>query len=329
MLPFPLPYTKYLDMLLGAAGYSLLYQPQLIVVHSTRCEWIIDIKRIFSRLNKKVVWYHHTSEDQNVDEAHLSHFQTIDAHIFVSEYSRRQFVERVAPFDSSVLKKSYVVRNGINTQSFQPDPQLREHVRDQYHIAKDTLVVLFIGKIIPRKGLERLLDAILLLPKNLATSVTLIAVGAADYYNNKKTDYSIKVEQKAQSVGLTVHFTGYVPHKEILKYYCAADLLVFPSIEEEGLPLTILEAQSTGLPVIVSNTGGVEEVVVPGETGFIYPRDADCQEISKYLEQLCTQTSLREHFSQRAKEHILNNFSRERMSSDFLKVISEVSGVQR
>jgi glycosyltransferase involved in cell wall biosynthesis len=324
ILPFPLPFTKYIDMFFGILRFSIFNRPKVLVIHSTRCEWIINLHKFFSFLNIKVVWYHHMSEDQETDNNHLRLFPGIDAHIFVSDHSRIKFIEKVKKFDQKVIDKSYVIKNGVNNNFFRYDPDLRHVTRNQYEISPDDVVVLFIGKLIPRKGFSVLLDAFSLLPEGVRNKTVLFAVGAADYYNNEITHYRTEVEQKAKNNEAKIIFTGYVPHKNILGYYCAADLLVFPSIEEEGMPLTILEAQSVGLPIIASDVGGIPEVIITGETGFVYSHDSKPEEISGYLEKLCESHDLRRQFSQRAVENISKNYLRERMAQDFEKVMSKI-----
>lgn len=323
-LPFTFPFTKYIDMFFGVLGYSIIFRPRVLIVHSTRCEWIIDLKKFFSHLKIKVAWYHHMSEDQETDDNHLILFPAIDAHIFVSDHSRNKFIAKVKTFDQKVIDKCYVIKNGVNHLFFKYNPDLRQVIRGQYNISADTVVVLFIGKLTPRKGFSTLLNAFNMLPEVVRSKTVLFAVGAADYYNEEKTNYIIEVEQKAKTNGEHVIFTGYIPHRDILGYYCAADLLVFPSVEEEGMPLTILEAQSVGLPIIASDVGGIPEVIIPGETGFVYPHDSKPEEISGYIEKLCGSPDLRRQFSQNAVENISKNFSRERMSQDFIKVIDKI-----
>lgn len=323
-LRYKIAYTRYLDMLFGLIGYSFVNHPLLLVVHSTRCEWLINIKKVLSNMSTKIVWYHHMSEDQENDVDHLRHYPSIDGHIFVSDHSKNKFIEKVCSFDGLISKKSYVIKNGINTDLFRFDQNIRNAARDKYKISADTVVILYIGKITPRKGFDRLLDALRSLPEELRGKITVLAVGAADYYNYEKTDYINKMEEISKGVGTKIIFTGYIPHQEIVNYFCCADILVFPSIEEEGMPLTILEAQSVGLPVIASDVGGIAEVILHEQTGFIYSHLSEAPILSHYIEVLCNNPSLQREFAQRARDHIKANFTRERMARDFSNVLGKV-----
>lgn len=324
MLVYPINLSIYRDTFIGLMGYSLIYRPRILIIHSTRCEWLLNIKKALNFLNTKIVWYHHTSEDQETDTDHLSKFRYIDAHIFVSSYSKEKFISKVIPFDNYATKKSFLVRNGIDIDLFQFNPGYKNEIRRKYQIPEKTQVILYIGKITPRKGLRNLLEALSYIPDSLSKTLTLLIVGSADYFNEEKTEYINDMEKMASKLNSRTIFTGYISHNEIIKYYCAADLLIFPSIGDEGMPLTILEAQAVGLPVIASEVGGINEIIQHGVNGYLYPQNSKPKEISTYIEELLKSPSVRRYFSKNAKIKILKNFSGESMVRDLKKVIDNL-----
>ena len=133
---------------------------------------------------------------------------------------------------------------------------------------EDKLVGLFLGGLKRRKNLFVLLD-IWREVMRARDDARLIVVGSGPLLE--------PLRRHAAKHGLerAVVFTGYVPEREKGDYYNLADVLLFPS-SMEGFGLTVAEAMSCGLPVVVSNCGSLPELVVDGEGGFIVePSDRD------------------------------------------------------
>ena len=323
-LAYEIKNTSYLDMLYTLFVYSILDRPQMLVVHTTRCEWVINIRKVFPKNTIKVVWYHHMSEDHVADDAHLKNFSLVDAHIFVSNHAREKFVAHVRRFDKLIEKKSYVIPNGINTEIFAFNAQTRRETRQTLGVSDGTTLILYAGRLIPRKGLHKLLDAYSLLPKDIRDKTVLYLAGAEDYYRSNQSDYIFDLKEKAKDIGARIIFGGYIPRKVITGLYCSADFFVLPSIEEEGMPVSIIEAQSVGLPVIASNMGGIPEIIINNETGFIYEHDAEPAKLAEYMKLLIEDPLLRSQFGQKAKNNTMMNFPRERMAKDFSRIVSKV-----
>ncbi len=148
-----------------------------------------------------------------------------------------------------------VIRNGIDISEFKP------HFETQ-----DTLRVLCVSRLIERKGIRFLIEAIGMLKKD---RVELILVGEGN------CEGELKELAKDLEVSDRVVFKGYVGHDRISDIYKESDLFVLPSLNE-GMSNALLEAMASGLPVIVTDTGGTTElldgngVLVPmGDSGAI------------------------------------------------------------
>jgi glycosyltransferase involved in cell wall biosynthesis len=120
--------------------------------------------------------------------------------------------------------------------------------------ANGTLNVLFVGRLVPYKGADMLLDGLAQLPAELRANVRVKIVGDGSERAN--------LEAQCASAGLTpqVEFVGWVKQDETRSYYEAADLFCFPSIREFGGAVA-LEAMACGLPCAVVNNGGIGEYV--------------------------------------------------------------------
>ena len=145
--------------------------------------------------------------------------------------------------------KIAVIPCGINLDLFKPiDRQIaRKRLGMNGH-----KVVLFVGRINPLKGLDRLIEAVGQLKIN--DDIKLVVVGG-DGVNEGETDN-------------VVDFVGQVAQKELPLYYSAADVCVIPSYYE-SFCLVALESLACGTPLVATNVGGISGVVKHGENGYI------------------------------------------------------------
>ena len=167
-----------------------------------------------------------------------------------------------------------LIHNGVNLSTFKPGDAILD---------SGPLRLLCVGRLIARKGQHHLIDVVKRLTDE-GIDVTLDLVGTGD----------AKAENQAQveTLGLKdrVRFLGYVPREEIARYYAAAHVFVLPSYNE-GMSVALLEAMASGLPVIVTPTGGTAELVDPGVNGFIFDW-ADVNSLTHHLRHLALDRSI-------------------------------------
>lgn len=176
--------------------------------------------------------------------------------------------------------------------------------------ATNAINLLFVGRLVPYKCADILLEAISRLEQSVKERLTLTVVG-----NGSEEQF---LQQRVDELGLNkiVHFVGWVSQEDILSYYAKADIFCFPSIREFG-GAVVLEAMACGLPCIVVNNGGIGEYVT-AETGFkIDPvsRDYLTQELANKIQLLVEDDHLRMQMSikatERAKEFIWSTKGRQ------------------
>ncbi len=156
-----------------------------------------------------------------------------------------------------------VIPNGVAVEEFEP----------VYH-ERDRLRVLCVSRLIARKGLGALVDAVAELAARGGLDVELTIVGEGELAG------SLRTRAERRGVADRVTFAGYVPHDEIHRYYEAADVFALPS-HNEGMSNTILEAMAAGLPIVTSDTGGTAELL--GDNGIVV-RAGDPTSIATALE---------------------------------------------
>jgi glycosyltransferase involved in cell wall biosynthesis len=152
------------------------------------------------------------------------------------------------------------VHNGINVSSFKPADA--KNVRTQYGIGGDPML-LFVGRMITQKGIPYLLDAMpLILKEHPRAKLMLIGRGSS----------LKKLKAKVASMGLekSVIFPGYMSEEMLKEALGTCDLFVLPSVWEV-LPIAVLEAMSSGKPVVCTDAGGDREMVRDNVNGFVVP----------------------------------------------------------
>lgn len=168
-----------------------------------------------------------------------------------------------------------IIYNGVETDVFtparRPSPELR---------------LLCVGRLIERKGQQHLLRAFALLRERRPSqglSLTLVGTG----------DNEAALRQLAAELGLAgcVDFRGFVPREGMPAVYGDADIFVLPS-QSEGMSIALLEAMASGLPVVVTATGGTDELVGEGQNGLVV-QWADVPGLARALGLLADQPQLR------------------------------------
>ncbi len=187
-----------------------------------------------------------------------------DALIAVSKYTVNELTELYGIDE----KKIHVIYNGVDIQRFKPRPD-RAELRREFGLEEDKKIVLFVGRLYHRKGLEILLRSIPPLLQEFS-DVKFVISGTGF----KEKEESLRNLAKELDIEDHVTFLGYVPDEKLPSLYSASDIFVLPAIYE-NFPFAILEAQATGLPVISTKVGGIPEFLVDNENGFVIdPRDS-------------------------------------------------------
>ncbi|SDO99744.1 glycosyltransferase [Desulforhopalus singaporensis] len=161
-------------------------------------------------------------------------------------------------------KKLDIIPMGVDSQVFTSERKDLSLLK-RYNI--NGPVLLFVGRLTEKKGVKHLIDA---MPDVLKyePDARLLIVGSGELEN--------KLRRQTESIGLKdkIHFVGAVSNGEIAKYYATADIFIGPSIKDkngdtEGFGLTFVEAAMSGCLVIASDIGGVGDIVIDNETGFL------------------------------------------------------------
>lgn len=155
-----------------------------------------------------------------------------------------------------------VVPNGADMERCRPWP--RDEMRDEFGLPREERIVTYVGKLVPRKGVDILIEAMGLLAARPGGAPLLAAAGAGEMRP--------ALERRAAELGLAdrVRFVGKVDHDRVGRWMAAGDVFVLPS-HSEGLPTVVCEAMNCGVPVVATAVDGTPEIVRDGRTGLLVP----------------------------------------------------------
>jgi glycosyltransferase involved in cell wall biosynthesis len=165
--------------------------------------------------------------------------------------------EKIIKIQNDLMDKIMVTPNAVDVLKYKPDNET--NFIEDMKLDKDKPLILFVGNLVPQKGLKYLLEA----KKILKTDSQLVIVGDGSLMMDLKE----MVENKDIK---DVIFTG--ARRDVDKIMPVGDVFVLPSISE-GLPITLLEAFATGLPVVATNVGGIPGLVTSDVGLLVEPCD--------------------------------------------------------
>jgi glycosyltransferase involved in cell wall biosynthesis len=175
-----------------------------------------------------------------------------------------QHYRRLSCSDEKLIFSPYCV----DVSPFEVDEQararLRSTMREDLGISSEQVVLLFSGKLSPRKGPELILQAVKRLPSDVGGSIVVVFLGSGQLVEDLRR---LALEQPQ----VKVIFPGFQNQTRLSRYYHAADLLILPSREDETWGLVINEALHHGLPCVVSDAVGcAPDLIESGVTGYTF-----------------------------------------------------------
>ncbi len=188
-----------------------------------------------------------------------------------------------------------VIPNGIDPLDLQPVDDLAT-LRANFAKPDERLVIL-VGRLVYEKGFQLALEALVPIVRDLQ-DVRFLVAGSGTH--------EAELRAQATELGLDDHgtFLGWIGDDVLHSLYRIADLCVIPSLYEP-FGLVALEAMASGCPCIVADTGGLREVVPPGERVGLRFNGGDAEHLGVMIERLLTDAPLRDRLVTEASEHVL------------------------
>jgi glycosyltransferase involved in cell wall biosynthesis len=237
-----------------------------------------------------------------------------DKLVAVSDEVRDELIAlRVAPPD-----RFEVIPLGFDLSRFVPDPRaraaIRKATRAELNIAQDAIVVILVARLVPIKRVDRFLHAARALSRN-TDGVRFLIVGDGELGDE------LRASAAARALGDTVIWTGFRHDIDALLF--ASEIAVLCS-DNEGTPVSLIEASAAGLPVVSTRVGGAATVVKDGQTGFLVER-GDGDELARAVRRLVEDPDLRATMGRAGQAHARNAFTLERLNDDLAALYRELT----
>jgi glycosyltransferase involved in cell wall biosynthesis len=222
--------------------------------------------------------------------------RTSDQVVAISSYTARE-VNRVADVPVKVIPYTVGLADA-------------EQVTSQPRIHRDgAFKILFVGRLVERKGVAGLVDAVGRLAASVRARLEIVGDGP------ERPRLEAQVREAA--LGDRVALRGRVSAAELRRAYAEADVLVLPSVldsrnDTEGLGVVLLEAMSYGVPVVGSRVGGIPDIIVDGATGLLVP-PGDPAALAAALRHLAADPDLRAQLGSAGRAHVREHFTWERI----------------
>lgn len=204
---------------------------------------------------------------------------------------------------------SIIPQFGVDTQIFFNKPQTE--LRNKIINNPDSFVVGYVGRLVKEKGIDDLLQACMLLQREI--HIVLIGTGS------QKSE----LERNAQLYGLSgrVHFVDYVKSTDMPQYLNILDCLVLPSHThqnwKEQFGRVLIEAMACEVPVIGSDSGEIPNVI--GDAGYIFP-EGESERLTSAIRQLMDNEEKRKQIGAAGRVRVLQIYTQKKIASDTLKV---------
>jgi glycosyltransferase involved in cell wall biosynthesis len=197
-------------------------------------------------------------------------------------------------------EKIRVIPLGFDLGKFQENlPEKRRQTRETYTLQEDDVAVAIVGRLAKVKNHGLFLEAVeQLLRKNIRARYFIVGDGS------ERTEIEATVNRLNEQYGNRITMTSWIT--DIATFNAGMDLICLTS-DNEGTPVSLIEAQACNLPVISTDVGGVRDILKEGETGYVVPRK-DVTAFAEKLELLVTNKEIRKKMSQNGWKFVEEQF---------------------
>lgn len=297
----------------------LLGECRAAVVHSHNFStWLYTTLAVHT-LGRRVVHVH--TEHSNVDFAPRRYWierllgRYTDRTVAVSAAVRDVMIRDIGIAPERVA----LIYNGIDMTRFRPNGGLRGQTRAALGIAPDEIAIGIVARLVPVKDHQTLVASFRLLRERVSRRVRLVLVG------DGPERAALAREIAAHDMSAAVMLLG--ERHDIPALLNALDIYALTSVNE-GMNLTLLEAMSTGLPVVATAVGGNPEIVADGETGMLAPA-RDAAALATAFARLVEDEGRRRRFGEHGRRRVESRFSQSAMLDAYLALYRGGAGSER
>jgi glycosyltransferase involved in cell wall biosynthesis len=207
---------------------------------------------------------------------------------------------------------TYIVGNGADSRFDIFSDEKKKEIRLNLGFSSDNVVIGFFGRLVKRKGIIQLLDMLPEIEKRVP-NIKLLIIGGGPLESYVKNCISKSKEG-------TIVYLGKKKAEEMPEYFQAIDIFAFPTYGE-GLPIVVLEALSSGVPVVAFPSAGIPEVITSGREGFLVKSNDECLEKIVFL---ANNKGIREEMGRRGNSLINKKFRWKHISEELLEIYKKL-----
>jgi glycosyltransferase involved in cell wall biosynthesis len=216
-------------------------------------------------------------------------------------------------------KIDYVIY-GVDDYKIKYSAEKRKITREKLAINDDTILLLMIGRFIPKKGFSTAFRALKYIVEK-HNNIKLAVIGDGD----SKNEY-VEILKQDETSGHVI-FTGYIAANELIDYYSACDIFLMPAEKKppDGLNTVVPEAMACGRPIVASNVGGNDLVVFDGFNGFLHS-EGDYEKLAVLVSRLIENESMRIDMGRKSLELIQTKFNWKAIAEYYIEKYKETYG---
>ena len=277
------------------------FNPEIILTNGSQDTWACGLARWSGFRGAKLVRWRHNSFDVSAHIFNRWLYRSLIDHVVVSSAAIAPLLTRnglVPPRRITVFPPTTELENFIRAGDLPRDGKLREELQ----VPPGGTLTLSVGRLVSEKGHDTLIRAWRKVADALPGAKLAIA-GLGEQPPLKKIIDELKLNDRVYLLGF---------RDDIPLLYNAADLAVLAPVAGESFGIALLEAYAAGKACVATDVGGVRDLVLNGETGFLVkPRDVDG--IANALIQCLKDPALRTRFAQAGRARVLANFTPEKL----------------
>lgn len=286
------------------------------IIVENRPSFIIPLKKSGSS-SKLIVHLHNDTLNKSLKYSKKV-IKTSDAIFAISKFISQRVNE------VTINNKVKLFYNCINTDTFSKRG-MRDDIRNKYNLSRNDIVIIFSGRHIAEKGVFELIEAFKAAKKQrIMGDLKLLIIGSPWYETANTNEYHRSLLNAIEPVNKSIIFTGVIDNEEMPLFYEAADIAIVPSIWEEPFGLVVTEAMAMELPVIISDSGAMPEVV-DTQSGIIVERNGDFIEgISNAITALANDDKLRNVMGKNGRKRVKQYFDSSSYYEEFISLLSNL-----
>lgn len=304
------------------------YQPDIVHTHAAKAGAVGRI----AAFNEKVPVILHTFHGH----VFHSYFHSAKTKVFleIERYlarkstaiiaiSQQQKNELVSEFNIAPGEKISVVPLGFDLSRFQEDIESkRKRFRTDWNIDDEEIAIGIIGRLVPIKNHGMFLKGLKYIAAHTDKPIRAFIIGdGEDYAKIREQAIELGMEwtnERGKKALLT--FTSWINEIDVVN--AGLDIITLTSLNE-GTPVSLIEAQAAGKPVVSTRVGGVEDVIIAGKTGFLCPTN-DHLEFSELVLRLVENEELREEMGGPGMQNVIEKYSYQRLISDMRNLYDQL-----